>query len=318
MIRNAALATAGALLLTLAGSARLSIAQEPVLEEFYGNGVHHYFSGDFGGAIAELDAAINSGSRDPRAYYFRGLAKLRMGYDGAADLQQGAALEASDTDQYYPVSRSLERVQGSTRQTIERYRSLARANAFAQQQRRNASRYQQLKEREQHVLRGGPPASATPATAIEPAPAIAQPAAPGATIVPPAAPAEAVAKPAVPAPPAAEDPFAADDVAAPTAPAPAPAAVTPAEMPADKPAAPELTDDPFGEPPATDEPAEKPAADAPAAPADDPFGDDPAEEMPADDKPAADEPAPAPADDPFGAPPADDAPASADDPFATP
>ncbi len=281
MIRSLALATGAALLLSLtASSARLN-AQEPVLEEFYGSGVHQYFSGNYGRAIADLDAAINAGSRDPRAYYFRGLAKLRGGYGGEADLQRGAALEASDTDQYYPVSDSLERIQGSTRQMIERYRSLARANAFALDQKRNAARYQQLKEREQHVLRGPAP-SAVPATAIEPA----------------AAPPKAVAKPdvpppPVPEPPAAEDPFA-EKVAAP-APA-APAAAPAADMPAASPPAaaePELADDPFGEPPSADAPAAKPAA----APADDPFATPPA----------------SPTDDPFGAPPA-----SADDPFGSP
>jgi hypothetical protein len=315
MNRSLALATGAALLLLPATSARLA-AQEPVLEEFYGNGVHQYFSGNYGRAIADLDAAINAGSRDPRAYYFRGLAKLRAGFGGESDLQHGASLEASDTDQYYPVSDSLERIQGSTRQLIERYRSVARANAFAQEQRRNAARYQKLKEREQQVLRGPAP-SAVPATALETAPAPA--AAAAEADAKPAAPSDAVAKPAVPPspvpePPAAEDPFA-EKVAAPAPPAPAPgAAAAPAadsadpfadapadDMPAAKPptanppaaAEPELTDDPFGEPPPADAPAEKPAA----APADDPFATPPA----------------SPTDDPFGAPPAD-----TDDPFGSP
>ncbi len=228
MNRSLAVATGAALLLLPATWARLN-AQEPVLEEFYGSGVHQYFSGNYGRAIADLDAAINAGSRDPRAYYFRGLAKLRAGYGGEADLQQGAALEATDTDQYYPVSDSLERIQGSTRQLIERYRAVARANAFAQDQRRNAARYQKLKEREQHVLRGPAPA-AVPATAIEPAPAPTK--VPPEAVAKPAVPSDAVAKPAVPPPPvpeppAAEDPFA-EKVAAP-APAPgAPAAAAPA------------------------------------------------------------------------------------------
>jgi len=123
-------------------------AQDAVLSEFYGSGVHHYFAGNYSQAIADLGAAIDNGSRDPRAYYFRGLAKSRSGYGGDADFQTGAALETSDSDQYYPVGKALERVQGSTRMRIERFRALARATAMSQQRRRDAQRYEQLRQRE--------------------------------------------------------------------------------------------------------------------------------------------------------------------------
>ena len=54
-----------------AGQAR---AQDGVLSQLYGNGVHAYFAGDFVKAHDLLSSAIAGGSRDPRCYYFRGLA----------------------------------------------------------------------------------------------------------------------------------------------------------------------------------------------------------------------------------------------------
>lgn len=271
-------------------------AQEAVLEDFYGSGVHRYFAGDYSAAIADLDAAINGGSRDPRAYYFRGLARQRMGSGGTEDFKTGAALETADTDQYYPVGKSLERIQGSTRMTIERYRTMARATALTQQRRRDAARYQQLQQREQHVLRAPMPGPAAPATAVEPVPAA----------------------PPVPDPPASADPFADAPEAAPevapkaaegTPAAPAPSvAAPPTTTPAPASPAPGTPPPPVAEPPAADMPAEDdPFAEPPAA--DDAPADDsaPAAEMPAEEEPAATEdpapePAPADEDDPFAVP----------------
>ena len=191
--------------LAVPAAVNTAVAQEAVLEQFYGSGVHRYFANDYSRAEADLSSAIGGGSKDPRAYYFRALAKLRSGQDATTDLQKAAALEVADVNQSYPVGKSLERVQGSTRATIERYRALARATAMTRQQRRDAERYNQLEQAETKVLRG--PAPATRASAIEPAPVAPKAAAPNV---------------AVPAPPAAEDPFA--EPAAPAAAAPGPAA----------------------------------------------------------------------------------------------
>jgi hypothetical protein len=270
------------------------VAQEAVLEQFYGSGVHRYFSGNYAQAVADLTAAIDGGSRDPRAYYFRGLAKLRGGGDAAADFQQGAAMETADTNQYYPVGRSLERVQGSTRMTLERYRALARATALSRQQRRDSERYQQLRRREMHVLRAPVAAPPTAASAIESAPATAQPAAPKAAVTPPAMPKAGTPQPPVPEPPAA-DPFADDDAKKPAADEPKAAA-----------------DAPKGDTPAEDMPAEEAPAEekAPSAEGDDPFANPPPkddaterkDDAPPAEEPAASEPAPAPTkdeEDPF-------------------
>jgi hypothetical protein len=80
---------------------------------------------------------------------------MRMGQSAqaTADLQKGAALETADFDQFYPVGKSLERVQGSARQSLERYRSVARAEAHGRQQRRDAVRYEQRRRAEAEVLR---------------------------------------------------------------------------------------------------------------------------------------------------------------------
>ena len=49
-----------------------SFAQFGALDELYGEGVHRYFSADLNGADQILTQVVDSGSQDPRAYYFRG------------------------------------------------------------------------------------------------------------------------------------------------------------------------------------------------------------------------------------------------------
>ena len=104
--------------------AATSQAQEPVLLQLYDKGVHEYFSGDYTKAFQQLTAAIAAGSRDPRVFYFRGLAYLKFGRTPEAemDFRKGAELESRDVNKYYNVGRALERVQGSDRQLLESYR----------------------------------------------------------------------------------------------------------------------------------------------------------------------------------------------------
>jgi len=230
-------------------------AQEGVLSHFYGSGVHNYYERDYFNALADLSAAIDGGSQDPRVYYYRALANFRTGNSAAAqrDLEKGAKLESADVDQFYPVAKSLERVQGRERLTIERYRALARAQARQRQRQRDEARYEQRRRAEAQVLRQLP-------------------------LGPPPAPLRrAVAAPAVPA--AAAEP-ATPPAARPSAP---PAAATPFDNP--PPANPAATS-PFDEKPAKEAAPETPAAKPPAAEpdADNPFGD-PDAKMPAD-KPA--------------------------------
>ncbi len=241
-------------------------AQDAVLDEFYGTGVHHYFSGNPAQAVADLSASINGGSKDPRAFYFRALAEMRLGQqaEATADLRRGAALESSDVNQFYPVGKSLERVQGSARMMIERYRAVARAEAHQRQAQRDAARYEQRRRAEAQVLRA-------PAAVPGPAPVAAPPAAvarPGGAAPPPPGPPVPVDedpfadKPAAEAP-AAEEAMSADDE-------------NPAEeAPAAEPGAEKDSDDPFGDPPQKEETAEEmPADDAAPAGDADPFADE--------------------------------------------
>jgi hypothetical protein len=249
MMTKSAFATWALAIGLVARLAATSSGAEAVLAEFYGSGVHYYFAGDFGRAVTDLTAAINGGTRDPRVYYFRALAEMRSGRDThvAADLRAGTALESADLNQFYPVGKSLERVQGANRMAIERYRTLARAQAFQRRHDQDLIRYEQRRRAESQVLRSSAAAPLAP---------------PPADLVPP----EEV--PVLPPKAIAAEDAAAKDAAAEEAAAEGAAADMPAET------APAT--DPFTEePPAAAADTEKPAA--PAAPETDenPFGDDP-------------------------------------------
>jgi len=174
-----------------------TVAQDSVLAELYGQGVHSYFAGRYQDAHGYLTTAIDQGTRDPRAFYFRGLAYTTLGRpdEAKADFQKGAELETAGADRVYPVSQSLQRVQGSTRMAIERQRQQARLVSRTRTVKASQARYEELQNAEQEVLRNPnrpQPAAAkevggTPPTADETDPfgADAQPA------LPAAAPAEA-------------------------------------------------------------------------------------------------------------------------------
>lgn len=257
MLKYLVCSAAGGVLALACFPAAPVVAQDATMDEFYGNGVHNFYDRDFFQAMHNLSTAIDGGSRDPRAFYYRGLAKLRSGDSWGAheDMQMGASLESADVDQFYPVAKSLERVQGSDRATLEKYRALARAQARQRQLRRDAARYEQRRRNEAQVLRavpvGPPPAplGVAPAAGVAPAPAAAPPGA-----VPPAA--------APPAAPAEENPF---DAPAEAAPAEAPAADDPFATPAAETPAPPTPQPPAAEPPAAAAPAEAPAEENPFA-----------------------------------------------------
>lgn len=243
-------------------------AQEAVLAQLYGQGVHAYFAQDFVKSHELLSSAIDRGTNDPRVYYFRGLALQRLGRpeDAEADFSAGAEREAKDLNKFYNVSKALERVQGNDRVSLERHRVDARVAAMEEAQRIMQARYEQRREAERHVL-AGPPETVKPDEI----------------------------KPVKPIDTSSNDPFGAPAAGTgePAAPPQEPA-VTP--MPGEKPAAEPAENDPFGAPatkPAEPEamPAEKPAENDPfGAPATKP--EEPGA-MPAE-KPAE--------NDPFGAP----------------
>jgi len=308
MKRNLILGTVLLSLFALAGMAR---AQDPLLEELYGQGVHAYYQGEYSEAHDLLTAAIDEGSRDPRCFYFRGLAYDKLGRpdEADADFAQGAELEAKLGTQFYAVGRSLERVQGEVRLKLEAFRQVARVEARRNELQRKADRYEQFQRDEGNVLRGNTtapeslptvpdngeddptaPFGGTP-RAVTPTPRTTDP--PASTDDDPFDATETKpATPATPAPAADDDPFGATEDKPATPPAPA-ADDDPFGATEDKPAtppAPAADDDPFGA--AAPKPA-TPAVPAPAAD-DDPLGA-------TEDKPAT-PPAPAPAvdDDPLG------------------
>lgn len=227
MFRRISLVAWGLVVFVAAVAGRLT-AQEGVLDELYGNGVHAYFAGDLATAQELFADAIDAGTTDPRAYYFQGLAHLRRGStnEAIAYFERGARLEMSDTDRFYDVSQSLERVQGRPRLLLERYRTDARLKALKELQRRRYERYERIREAEPDVLlrpsdteQSAPPADG----------ALPQPAVPGAAAIDEETTAEEMP----------------DDAT---------------EPPADEPA----EDDPFG----TSEPADEPADDEIEADAD--------------------------------------------------
>jgi hypothetical protein len=275
MLRSSCLFLVGFTLL----SATTASAQDPLLAQLYGSGVHAFFSGDYRQARENLSAAIDGGSQDPRAYYFRALCELRSGnnQDAADDFQKGAELEGADANQAYPVSKSIERIQGNARALLEKYRLKARVAAHQRKEDQRQMVYQKRRDADTQVLRQvGPPPSAaaidqggpmTPAdnglfgeapkmTPVEKAAAAntaAQPAAGGAPVA--ADPFGAGAQ----GPPGGADPFAG---AAPATTPPPAEPVTPAPPPQQEPVVekpstlpPAAGDaDPFAEPPKTEPP----------------------------------------------------------------
>jgi tetratricopeptide (TPR) repeat protein len=127
--------------LALAGVSS-AIAQELSPADQYARGVHAYFSADYAATFNALTALIKAGSTDPRAYYFRGLAAMNLGRqpDAQADFAKGAQLEAQEGTGS-DIGKSLERVQGRNRLTLEGYRSLARVGSVRQRENKRLETY---------------------------------------------------------------------------------------------------------------------------------------------------------------------------------
>jgi len=142
-----------------ASGARAQVAIENLpLSSTYGAGVHALFSGDLDRSHDALTGAIAAGTRDPRAWYFRGLAALRMGRldEAEADFSEGAAREIAAAGGW-PVSRSLERVQGAERLQLERHRTRARVAALERDREARQRRYVEIDEAAPEVLRSRRP-----------------------------------------------------------------------------------------------------------------------------------------------------------------
>ncbi len=123
---------------------------------FYGEGVHAYFAGNSTQAESCLSSALELNTDDPRYYYFRALALLRMGRTDEArgDMLLGAQLETQHPGRF-AVGTALERVQGADRLMLERFRREARAEAGLSNVRpnRTPAKLQPTTDRDSAVLR---------------------------------------------------------------------------------------------------------------------------------------------------------------------
>lgn len=156
MQRGFAIVAASGLAAVLCGgvaAAQPSVESLP-LAAAYGDGVHAYFAGDYQRAYEDLTQAIEAGTTDPRAFYFRGLAALRQGRtdEAEADFTVGADRESAGLGAW-PVGRSLERIQGADRLRLERHRMRARVALLQRQREAEQRRYSQIQEAQPDVIR---------------------------------------------------------------------------------------------------------------------------------------------------------------------
>lgn len=123
--------------------------------ELYSKGVHAYFDGNYSEALESLNGAIKLETTDPRAYYFRGLTHFEMGDIDKAkqDFVTAAEMEIAGLPQFYPVNRSLERIQGESRLLLEEMRAFAREETERKKAAYRAARYERLRRAEDLVLR---------------------------------------------------------------------------------------------------------------------------------------------------------------------
>ena len=145
-------------------------ATEPALIVAYGGGVHAYFDGDFQRTYDAMSGVIEAGSEDPRVFYFRGLAALKLGRldEAEADFQQGANLEAEGRGgrSTHQISVALERVQGSDRLKLEEYRGRARVAALQRFREEGRRRWSDIEDLDSEVLRRRRPERIEPAEAV--------------------------------------------------------------------------------------------------------------------------------------------------------
>jgi len=120
----------------------------------YSQGVHAYFAGRPGQAEMFMSRALASETGDPRLYYFRALSLMRMGRmdEARGDMMVGADLEAQRPGRF-AIGTALQRVQGSNRLVLERYRRQGRANAVTNRERTSQARYSPTFDQESQVLR---------------------------------------------------------------------------------------------------------------------------------------------------------------------
>ena len=110
---------------TLPGVVATSDKPDPALaERCFANGLRHYYASSYAEAEAEFLTALKHHDQDARFLYFLGLARLPLGKIEAArdDFQQAAALERQGLPDSRTISMYFERIQGTERQMINKFR----------------------------------------------------------------------------------------------------------------------------------------------------------------------------------------------------
>jgi len=183
MMKNTLLATLTVTMISLV-SISSATAQNAILNQLYGQGVHAYYANQLAEANEYFSMAISNGSTDPRVYYFRGIVAHAQGntHEAESYWRQGAELEAQGRTNPF-VGRALTRFQGTPRLKLEEIRQKARLQAAAMQAARSNQRLGEIQS--SPAITAQPPAPpaapATPGTATPQPPATPESAAPAAT-----------------------------------------------------------------------------------------------------------------------------------------
>ncbi|KAA1260836.1 hypothetical protein LF1_33780 [Rubripirellula obstinata] len=156
--------------LPLASNPGTTQAQNAILADLYGRGVHAHYAGKSQEAYDHFSMAINNGIEDPRAYYFRGITACALGrqYEAESDWQRGAELEARGKI-VGSIGRSLTRFQGPDRIKLEEVRQKAKLDFLAQAAMRSKARYGEIQSTQGDMLRSRP-LGAAPRSSITPPP----------------------------------------------------------------------------------------------------------------------------------------------------
>jgi hypothetical protein len=123
-------------------------------DQLYGAGAHALFAQRYSEAIAYFDKAEAQGVRDPRCFFLRGVANLRLGNAAAAtaDMRRGAALEWSEPFGNVNVNQALARIQGPERMKIEEARQEASAQWQQVERQRRLDRYGEVVRQERAFI----------------------------------------------------------------------------------------------------------------------------------------------------------------------
>ena len=120
-------------------------ADQALLSEMFGRGIHAYYVGNQDDAKEMFSSAIDHGLEDPRVYYFRGILAYDNGQseDAVADWKRGAEIEAKSRTNF-AVGHTLSRFQGSGRVQLESIRKTAKLAALEARMERAQQRYGEL------------------------------------------------------------------------------------------------------------------------------------------------------------------------------